>query len=102
MLLPLTHERQLLGSMQTWLHRAGVDGMTVMIEPDGITGLLEEKPVFLVRPLEVNHEEGEDLAVRSARNGLALLGLRDITVIDVDPGPGGHPGLGAFDWFSSN
>ncbi len=102
MLLPLTRERQSLGLMRTWLHRAGVDGVTVMIEPDGITGLLDEKPVFLVRPLEVEAEVDEDLAVRSARNGLAMLGLRDITVIDVDTRDSGGPGSNTFDWFNQN
>lgn len=102
MLLPLVNERRSLGSMQTWLHRAGVDGVTMMVEPDGITGLLDEKPVFLICPLELDHEENEEEAIRSARNGLAKLGLRDVTVIDVDPAEARYPGSGSFDWFSRN
>lgn len=84
MLLPLIHERRSMHRMETWLQRASVDGITVMVEPDGITGLLDEKPVFLIRPLEQLVTVDED-PIHSARSGLATMGLSDITVIDVDP-----------------
>lgn len=84
MLLPHVHERRSMHRMETWLQRAGVDGVTVMVEPEGITGLLDEKPVFLIRPMEKPVTVDAD-PIHSARSGLATLGLNDITVIDVDP-----------------
>ena len=85
MLLPLANENHSMRHMQTWLHRAGVDGVTVMIEPDGITSILDEKPVFLIRPTHDEKPDEDAEPVRSARSGLALLGLSDVTVINVDP-----------------
>lgn len=86
MLLPLVHEQKSMRCMRSWMHRAGVDGVTVMVEPDGITGILDEKPVFLIRPTQSDiPSEEEEEPVRFARTGLANLGLHDITVINVDP-----------------
>lgn len=85
MLLPFKHEDHSQESIENWLHRSMVDGITVMAMPDRMEGLLETKPVFLLKPIEPGVQEDPGTPECSARRGLASLGLNDITVVDIDP-----------------
>ena len=85
MLLPFKHEDHSQDSIENWLHRSMVDGITVMAMPDRMEGLLETKPVFLLKPIEPGMSEESGTPECKARRGLACLGLNDITVVDIDP-----------------
>ena len=85
MLLPFNHEDRSSGSIENWLHRSMVDGITVMTMPDRMEGLLETKPVFLLKPIEQEPVEEYRSPECRARKGFASLGLNDITVVDIDP-----------------
>ena len=84
-LLPSQNETASLQSMRVWLDRAGVNGITIRREGSGTHGLLEEKPVFLLRRSDqTNCDSQLQVPERCAREGLGQLGLADFTVIDVD------------------
>lgn len=85
MVLPFTSEHQSMESVENWIHRSMVDGITVMAMPDRMEGLLDTKPVFLLKPSELRSDEEACSPERSARRGLASMGLDDITVVDIDP-----------------
>ncbi|MEC7352739.1 MAG: hypothetical protein VXY94_06195 [Planctomycetota bacterium] len=85
MVLPFIREDQSLESIENWIHRSMVDGITVMAMPDRMEGLLDTKPVFLLKPSELEPDEDRGSPERSARRGLASMGLDDITVVDIDP-----------------
>ncbi|MEE2681131.1 MAG: hypothetical protein VX641_02040 [Planctomycetota bacterium] len=85
MLLPFNHEDGSAGSIDNWLHRSMVDGITVMAMPDRMEGLLDTKPVFLLKPVEPELVEENPSPEGRARRGFASLGLNDITVVDIDP-----------------
>ena len=85
MLLPFNHENGSVGSIDNWLHRSMVDGITVMAMPDRMEGLLDTKPVFLLKPNEPEVVEEDGSPECRARRGFASLGLNDITVVDIDP-----------------
>ena len=85
MLLPFNHEDDSHDSIENWLHRSMVDGITVMTMPDRMEGLLETKPVFLLKPVEPAIRDESGTPECKARRGLACLGLNDITVVDIDP-----------------
>lgn len=90
-LLPSQRETASFQSMRVWFDRAGVNGITIRREGSGTHGLLEEKPVFLLRRNDHTDCDAQlQVPEHCARKGLGQLGLADITVINVEPHPRGH------------